>query len=113
MKKIISVIVCITLCMSAIACSMHLGQKGNGTEEKYGEELYSCDPDNLLSFQGIYADENRITLVFDTTFTEEEPMPRIMKYLVEDESRWKYESISIITSDGEFIKFRRRVYQGA
>lgn len=70
MKKIVSVLLISTLMMAAAGCGKDAvsegreGREGSQSSE-YGEEIFVCDPYNLLGFEGIYADGETVTVLFD------------------------------------------------
>ena len=64
MKRLISFFSLLMIAVFAAGCA-----------PKYGEELYVCNPDNMIGIKGIYYTDDQITLVFDKEQAEDNDFP--------------------------------------
>ena len=58
---------------------------GKGGAYDYGEEIFSCNPDNMLGFEGLYLDDGRMTMLFDEDYVFDEDYPEGVSGIFERE----------------------------
>ena len=69
----------------------------------YGDEIFTCNKDNLLGIKGAYINDDKITFVFDRKTVNRGEYPYGLKDTFEYGAFKKYQGISILLKDDERI----------
>lgn len=99
MKRIVSVLLASALILAA-GCDR---ENKSGKSSEYEEEIFSCDSGNLLGFEGAYAEDNTVTLLFDedVVFDSNHSGPGF-RYCFERGSFLERDYITVFAGDEEY-----------
>lgn len=64
----------------------------------YGEEIFKCDPDNILGFEGAFIEGERVTLVFDEEYASDGDYPVITRYYFREEQIPSRDHLTVYTA---------------
>jgi len=63
----------------------------------YGEEIFKCDPDNIMGFEGAFIEGERVTLVFDEEYASDGEYPVRTRYYFREEQIPSRDRLTVYT----------------
>lgn len=96
MKRFLSVVLASSLILAVPGCAKE------AESPKYGEEIFTCNSDNMFGFEGLYIDGDTLVLTFDEDNVSDELYSRCINNIFDHDELFANDYINILT-DGDSL----------